>query len=304
MDNFKISGIIPPLITPLTGHLSLDQKALERIIDHVIQGGVDGIFLLGSTGEGPSLTHEVKKHVIESGVKWVSDRVPVFINITSTSHTDSIRLAEFSSLPGADYAVLAPPYYFDMSQGELLRYCTAVADQSPIPILLYNIPLYAKTKFEPGTVWQLAAHENIVGIKDSSGSINYIHQLLKERKSEHFSILVGPELLLGESLLLGCDGGVCGGANLYPGLFSKFYAAAVKKKQERISMYQKLLEQLNTRVYQAADSPMSISIGLKYILAQKGICSAQMALPVYDALSVNQKHLLDELDREFSNLGY
>ena len=304
MDHFKTSGIIPPIITPLTGTSNLDRNALERIIDHVITGGVNGIFLLGSTGEGASLIHEVRKHVIEAGVKWISNRVPVYINITSTSHLDSLRLAEFASLAGAEFGVLAPPFYFEMNQNELMRFYTEVADRSPLPLLLYNAPQYTKTSIKPKTVRKLASHQNIVGIKDSSGNMNYIRQLVETRQNESFSILVGPELMLSECLLFGCDGGICGGANLYPGLYAKIYQTALEENREELKSYQILLEQINTNVYQTIDSPMRIPIGIKYILSLKGICSQHMAIPVHDELSGDQKNLMDNLETKFLKLGY
>ena len=297
-------GIIPPLITPLTTQHSLDQNGLVQLIEHVIAGGINGIFLLGSTGEGASLTNEVKKHVIKTGVKSASGRVPVYVNISSTSYLDAIQLAQFASLSDADYAVLAPPYYFKMKQSELIGYFSGVADQSPIPVLLYNAPQYTKSKIESATVWKLSSHKNIVGIKDSSGSMEYIHQLIRERGNEHFPILVGPELLLGECVILGCDGGVCGGANLFPGLYSKIYQASLKRDMEEVNIYQKLLERIHSEIYHLIDSPMSIQIGLKYILSPKGLCSPQMALPVYEELTEEQKLSLNNLEKDFSRLGY
>ncbi|MFC2116637.1 dihydrodipicolinate synthase family protein [Bacteroidota bacterium] len=298
MERLNISGIIPPLVTPVTEGLELDKEALGTLIEHVIEGGVNGIFLLGTTGECASLNDEIRQEAISLAVSAVKGRIPVFINISTPSYLESLALAGYASAAGADYTVMAPPYYFDMNQEELMRYFELIADRSKVPLLLYNAPQYTKTAIEPETVRKLALHENIVGIKDSSGNMDYVHQLLKDRTDENFSIFIGPELLLGECVQLGCSGGVNGGANIFPKLFVNMYLASSRNKLDEMKKWQSLIAKVQEHVYDAADSPMGIVIGLKYALSAKGISTDQMLMPVYNKLSDEKKEKINDLIRE------
>jgi len=297
-----LHGIIPPLISPLTAQLSLDAYALERIIEHVIAGGVSGIFLLGSTGEGPSMSVETKKDLIRESVKISSGRIPVIVNISSTSYLESRQMAEFAATEGSSYTVLSPSFYFKMNKSELLNYYWSLADHSPLPLLIYNAPEYTRGFIDAELFKELSSHQNIKGIKDSSGNMAYIHELVNVRPDESFPILIGPEILLGESLLLGCNGGVCGGANLYPELYVKLYRAAVEKNMEEMARIQKVIQEIHTRLYTVASSPMGIVIGLKYLMWKRGLCSARMAMPVYETLSAEKKTILETLHKEILQL--
>ena len=297
-----LSGIITPLLTPLTRQLNLDTQALGRIIEHVIAGGINGIFLLGSTGEGPALSKKIRKQVLREGVKSISGRVPLFINISAASFLEAKAMAELAAIEGADYVVLSPPFYFEMNRHELLRYYISLAEHSPIPLLVYNAPMYTKTAVDPELIAEFIKHPNIVGIKDSSESISYIHKLLYARGEEHFPILIGPEMLLGESLLLGCEGGVCGGANLYPSIYVKYYQAAKEKNMDDMERYQEVLQLIQTRLYAVSGSPMGIVIGLKYLLSKRGLCSEHLAMPVYESLSREQINTIELLDNEIRQI--
>ena len=292
-----------PLITPLTGTLELDTDALYRLIEHVIAGGVNGIFLPGTNGECASLPIEIRKELIISAMEAIRGRVPLFVNVSTSSYLESLNLIEFSAEIGADYAVLAPPFYFNMNQKELLRYIEMLADRSSLPLFLYNAPQYFKTEIETGTVAELARHEKIMGIKDSSGNMDYFGQLLNGRKKDDFTVLVGPEIFLGECVTLGCNGGVNGGSNMFPKLYVNMYQAAVRKDSKEIKKWQALIGKVEQDVYSITDSPVNTIIGLKYILAIKGICSEQMAMPVYSPFTEQQKRIMQELVAEFDGYG-
>jgi 4-hydroxy-tetrahydrodipicolinate synthase len=289
MYNSDVAGIIPPLITPLTSELEFDHEAYGRLIEHVIQGGVNGIFILGTNGEFPNLTIEIRISIIRRAVETIANRVPVFVNISSSSYLETLQLAECTSESGADYVVLSPPYYFCMNQREVVRYYQLVADHSKLPLFLYNAPQYTTTELEPETVSELALHEKIIGIKDSSGNIDYIHRLLDQRRDDHFSILTGLEKILGECILIGCNGGVNGGGNLFPRLYVRMYEAAKRKNLDEMHKLQSIINRIYKYIYEIHDSPNNIILGLKYALSLKGICPQQMAMPYYERISDQQK---------------
>ena len=148
----KFKGVIPPIVTPLLDQEHLDEEGVERLVEHLLDGGVNGIFALGTTGEAPSLDGVLKRRMLERVCKAASGRVPVLAGITDTSFTESLRLAAHAAECGASALVLAPPYYFPAGQPELLDYIEHLVPRLPLPLMLYNMPAMTKLNFEPETV--------------------------------------------------------------------------------------------------------------------------------------------------------
>ena len=224
----KLSGIIPPLVTPLKARDELDVEGLERLIEHVIAGGVSGIFALGTTGEAPSLSYRLRREMIRRCVEFVAGRVPVLVGVTDTAFVESVELARHAADCGADFAVLTTPYYFPAGQTELTAYVRNLAPLIPIPLVLYNMPGMTKVWFEVETLRALSDIDTIVGVKDSGGDLEYFRQVcqLKSIRPD-WSVLIGPEAKLREAHAVGGDGGVSGGANVTPSTFVR-HANALK----------------------------------------------------------------------------
>ena len=165
-----LTGIVPPMITPLLDCDTLDREGTVRLVEHLLSAGVHGLFLLGTTGEGPSLSYKVRYEFVELVCKQNAGRVPVIVAITDTSFAESIRLANHAKECGANYLVAAPPYYFPGNQTELVNYYKALADNLPLPLFLYNMPSKVHVFLNVTSVLELSKHPNIVGVKDSSGS--------------------------------------------------------------------------------------------------------------------------------------
>jgi 2-dehydro-3-deoxy-D-pentonate aldolase len=272
-----LRGVITAMVTPLDQDLNLDQKGLERLVEHLIAGGVHGIFILGTTGEAPNLPYDVRFAVIEQTCKLAGTRVPVIVGITDTSHKDAIRMAAKSYECGALAVVAAPPYYFQVSQADLLNYFKRLALESPLPLFLYNVPLNTHHWIEVETVIQLAAESNITGLKDSGLKMGYFHAVREGlRGRSDFSLLVGPDDLLAEAVLLGAHGGMAGGSNVWPRLFVALYEAAAAGDLSRVVALQQHAMQFNTAVYRSAN-PLR---GLKCALSILGICNTDLTLPL------------------------
>lgn len=278
----KIKGIVPPMITPLKGQDELDIAGLERLVEHILGGGVHGLFLLGTTGEGPSLSYKLRKELLERTCKLVNGRVPVLACVTDTSFTESINLAGYAADCGCHAAVASAPYYFAPDQPELMEYVEHLAAQMPLPLYLYNMPGLTKVSFSADVVRRSMDVPGIVGLKDSSCSMLYFHEIraiIGER--EDYNLLVGPEEMLGETVLLGGDGGVNGGANLYPSLYVELYNAAASQDVKKMwELHQKVIE-LSRTVYHVGRHPSSIIKGLKGALNILGICDDFMAEPYH-----------------------
>jgi dihydrodipicolinate synthase/N-acetylneuraminate lyase len=277
-----LRGIIPPMVTPLLDRDTLDVPGLERLIEHILAGGVHGLFILGTTGETPSLSHRLRHELIERVCAQVRGRVPVLVGITDTSFVESVELARKSAQARAQALVLAPPYYFPTGQPELLEYLKHLTPELPLPLFLYNNPNRPRPAFEPATVRAAADVPGIVGLKDSSANMIYFHQvqfLLEDRPD--FTVLMGPEQLLAESVLLGAHGGVCGGANLLPRLFVDLYEAARAKDLVRVQSLHRTVMRFDATLYSVGRYESSFLKGLKCALSCLGICSDFLAEPFH-----------------------
>ena len=277
-----LRGIIPPMVTPLKSRDELDGAGLERLIEHILAGGVHGLFILGTTGEAPSLSYRLRRELIDRSCRQVAGRVPVLVGITDTAFVESVNVARAAAAAGAQAVVLAPPYYFPAGQEELLEYLQHLVPELPLPLFLYNMPSMTKLVFEPATVRRALDIPGIVGLKDSSGNMVYFHRLqrlLRERPD--FSLLVGPEELLGETVMLGGHGGVNGGANLFPQLYVHLYDAAVAGNRDRVEAVHEIVMQISDTIYSTGRHSSSFLKGLKCALALEGICNDFLAEPFH-----------------------
>lgn len=277
----KWRGLFPPMVTPLTEGQVLDVEGTERMVSHLIQGGVDGIFLLGTTGEGPHVPYVVRRALVKKVCGIVAGQVPVLVGITETSQAEAVQFAAFCADAGASACVAAPPYYFQLQQMELVAYFTTLAESLPLPLFLYNMPAHTETMIQPDTVARLAAHPNIVGIKDSSANIAYFNHLKEAVRpfSEQFSLFMGPDEAAGETTLLGADGGVCSGANLFPSLFSQMIRAALCGDIQTVRKCQEKTTRASGLLYCIMPGQSSFLRGMKCALAEMGLIQNVLTPP-------------------------
>mgnify|MGYP001145941808 CR=1 FL=1 len=165
-----LHGIIPPMVTPLLENSEIDLIGLKRLVEHLLQGGVHGIFLLGTNGEGPSLSYPAKKQLITEACRIVNKRVPILVNITDSSIDSALEIAEFAKTAGADALVIAPPFYFPISEQEMIEYLDVLAPKLPLPFLIYDIPSCTKLHLSIKTI-RRAKELGAIGFKDSSGDM-------------------------------------------------------------------------------------------------------------------------------------
>ncbi len=278
--NEALRGIITPMATPLKSPDALDEAGLERLVEHVLAGGVHGLFILGSTGEAPALSYRLRREVIDRACRQVAGRVPLLVGITDTAAAETIEMAAYAHRAGADAVVLTTPYYYSMAQAELLNYLERLVPQLPLPAFLYNLPGLTKVPFQVETVRRAAQIPGIAGLKDSSGDMVYFHELqLALADRPEFSLFIGKEELLAEAVLLGAHGGVCGGANLFPELYVKLYEAAVAGDLARVRTLHGTVMRVSGIVYGVGSHASSYLKGLKCALSVFGICGDTMAQP-------------------------
>lgn len=275
-----LRGIVPPLITPMLTREQLDVAGLERLIGRILGGGVHGVFLLGTTGEAPSLSYRVRREVIDRACKIVNGRVPVIVGITDTSMTEAVNLAGHAADAGAQAVVTAAPYYFPAGQPELVDWVRQLLPMLPLPAYLYNMPQMTKVRFEPEMIRELTDMEGIAGLKDSSGDLNYFQQLVEIAKARpDWRVFVGPEHLLVETLRLGGHGGVNGGAQVDPGLLVGLYESTLSGNQAAVDRLQTRLLKLG-EIYRIGSHASAVIKGIKCALNLMEICSGEMVEPL------------------------
>jgi 4-hydroxy-tetrahydrodipicolinate synthase len=269
---------------------TIDVEGLEKQLERLIAGGVVGVFILGSSGEAQNISFHVRKELIKHTCRYVNNRINVLVGITNTSFSESLALSTIAAEHGADALVAAPPYYYALGQDELIQYYTHLAKRLVLPLFLYNMPSHVKVMIEPQTVRTLSDNINIVGIKDSSANGVYFQKLIHIfRDRPDFGILVGPEEMLAETVMMGGHGGVNGGANLFPELFVSLYNAAANFDFEKITELHSRVMDVSMSLYNIGRFASSYIKGIKTALNLMGVCSDYMAEPF---------HKFEEKERE------
>ena len=277
----KLTGLIPPMVTPLDAKRRLDKKGTKNMVNHLLKGGVDGIFLLGTTGEGPHLSYAIRVELVKTVCGLVKGCVPVLVGITETDLDDAVAFAARCKAHGASAVVAAPPYYFKLTQAECVAWFTEMADRLPLPLVVYDMPAHTDTIIEPSTIAKLAAHPNIIAMKDSSSIIALFNKfrVALEPYAEKFSLFMGPDEAMGEAVLLGADGGVCTGANLWPAQFKAMYLAAKAGDVESVRRLQRFTTMSSYLLYGLGQGQIGFLKGVKCALAEMGLIQNVLAAP-------------------------
>lgn len=278
--SLSIQGIIPPMVTPLNEDYSLDIESLEKLIHHILAGGASGLFILGTTGEGPSLPYPLRHEMVKEVCRIVGSRVPVMVCITDTIYSEAIRLAHKAYEAGAAAVVTAPPYYFPLDATDLYNYIEQMSAELPLPLFLYNIPSHTKTAFSHDTILKASKLPNVIGYKDSTCDMLAFHRL-HPLLDTNFTQLIGPEELMGEFVLMGGHGGVSGGANVFPKLYTTLCQAAMQRDIEKVVTLQNKVGEVSAALYGLNGQPAGTVLkGIKLALSVMGICQDHLAPPL------------------------
>jgi 4-hydroxy-tetrahydrodipicolinate synthase len=271
----RFTGLIPPTLTPLDANERLDRPAVRRLVDFLIEGGVDGLFILGSTGEAPTLRLAVRQALVEATVEAVGGRMPVIAGVLEPATARVIDDLQALAGRGLDAYVITAPYYFGgPTDDELAGHFQRVAEAADRPILLYNIPQTTKVNLSAELVLRLSGHPNVAGIKDSSGNWEQVQQIILERPDPDFVVLQGHEAYSAVTLLAGGDGLVPGHANIYPRLCADLLAAAKRgdlAEAFRLQARFDALGRLEPRVWLQ---------GMKVVLKALGIMDDHVSSPL------------------------
>ncbi len=282
LEASDIKGIVPPTTTPLNEDDTIDRDGVARLMDWFVDAGCVGIFAIGSSGEGPSLTREMRFEMVDACADALGGRIPLLAGISSPSYKESLLQAEEVAELGADAIVATCPYYFFYGQNELRDYFLALADASAIPLVIYDIPARSDNELEPHTVLELAENDNIIGLKDSTGNIERGIDLANELADSDFVLMQGSERLLGTAALMGYEGAVMGMANACPKLFVALLEAG---REGDVQKTRELQETVNAAFpYFFAAEPGTANIGsivgaMKTAQELQGLIDRRMLFP-------------------------
>ncbi|UFI43494.1 4-hydroxy-tetrahydrodipicolinate synthase [Pseudomonas savastanoi] len=211
----QFRGIIPALVTPFTADQQLDEQALRNLIENLLNAGVHGLFVLGTNGEFFTLSESEKLKIARITVEAAAGRVPVVVGTGAFATHEVIEMNKKMIDVGADALSIITPYFNAISQPELIKHYTAIADASELPLMMYNIPAKTGMSIGIGAVATLSQHPQIKGIKDSAGNFDALVQMMHYR-SDDFAVFAGTDSLIYWNLLAGGDGAIAATANAVP----------------------------------------------------------------------------------------
>jgi dihydrodipicolinate synthase/N-acetylneuraminate lyase len=279
-ENIKCQGVIVPLATPFTPEGQIDADGVCRLIDHLIAGGVEGIFVLGTTGEAPSIPAVEKIKLVEIAVEHTKNRATVYAGISSNCFHESVTMGNCFMDLGADVLAAHPPCYYPLGDEELLRYFMNLADDVDGPLMLYNIPATTKLSLSIDTAEQLSRHERIIGLKDSENTPGRLEAAMERFAGQSdFSYVVGCAALSAKGLALGAAGIVPSGANLYPRLYHSLFEAARDGDEPAADKLQQQTDRASA-VYQGNKTLGQSLAALKAALHILGVCGPTVLPPL------------------------
>ena len=278
-ENF--GGVVPPLCTPFTNDGKIDAASLERLVEYQIEGGVTGIFALGSTSEAGAMNDAQRREVLELTVKFVNGRVPVLAGAIAMSTGTVIDYARMAEELGADAVVLCAPYYIRPSQEEVIRHFQLVKAETSLPLLAYHIPFNVQTVITTETLCALAEQGLIVGVKDSSGEeANFRAIVAAMQDFPQVSVFTGSELTVDYAIFGGADGMVPGLGNVDPAGYRRLYDASIAGDWDAARAEQARLTALFAIIRQATPGRVGFTSsalgGFKTALRELGVIETNM----------------------------
>ena len=293
--NIRFEGIFSPTITPLDEKERVDELGFINQLNRLLDNGIHGIYLLGTSGEFTTLTNTERERAMDIAIKAIGGRVPIICGVMDTSTQRVIQNIEIAEQFGVDAVAATPGYYYPSTDdADLIEFYYDVAASTDLPVFVYNIPSTVKTAIKPYVVAQLAETcENIVGIKDSSGDwTNCLSLLARLGDKPDFSIMLGSHTALGAAVLFGADGGVVSISNVAPKESVALYNAAKARDIDEVHRLQKLLLRLS-KIYTYGQGVS----GMKACLEILGVCNAYTTsplLPTGESVKDEIRQLLSE----------
>jgi 4-hydroxy-tetrahydrodipicolinate synthase len=286
------SGSLTALVTPFRGG-EVDQRALAVLVERQIDSGTQGLVPCGSTGEAATLTHDEQMEIVRNVVRLAKGRIPVIAGTGSNSTAEAIRLTRAAEEAGADGALLISPYYNKPTQEGIFRHYAAVAEASRLPLILYNIPGRTASNMEVATIARLSRLKTIVGVKEASGSLAHVLEIIGASDPD-FAVYAGDDILTLPIMAAGGKGVISVVANVVPREFAELATTLLDGDLPRArSLMQWLLPLVRATTLEVNPIP------IKTALALMGVCTEEFRLPLTSATDATRTKLQQVL-REYA----
>ena len=262
------------MATPLTPDEKIDKQSLCKLVRYLMEGGVYGIVALGSTGEFPAMTESIRQELIETVLDEVNGKIPVVIGCGEPGTRRTIEQVKAASITRANGVLVALPCYFPLDQTGVTRHYEMVADASTLPVIAYNFPQMTKITIATDTLARLASHENIIGVKDSSGDFFGLQRYLEATAGADFAVMSGNPALGLAAYQAGAKGGIYAGCSLFPKQCVDCYVAYRNNDMATAVALQKRLSLI----------PLMSGFGpnaavIKFGLSKLGVCGPSVTAP-------------------------
>jgi len=292
--DLRFKGVGAALITPFDEQNEIDYPGLKRLIDLVTEGDVDYLVVQGTTGESPTVSAKEKQEILTFTIKNNTKALPVVYGLGGNDTKSVLDCIKETDLTGVDAILSVCPYYNKPTQDGIIAHFTAIADASPVPVLLYNVPGRTVINMKPDTIVLLAGHPNIIGIKDAGGSVEQSLEL-SARVPDDFLLLSGDDNLVTTTASVGWHGVISVIANAFPKEFTDLTWHALEGRFKEATKLQLAFLEFDTLLYIESNP-----VGIKKCLEIKGICSSDVRLPLLKA----SKKLGEQLETAMKREGF
>ena len=287
---FRGTGIA--LVTPFKQDRTIDIEALVRIVNHVIDNGADFLVVLGTTSEAPTLTAEEKNLVINTILKTNAQRLPVLLGMGGNNTQAVIEAIKAQDFTGIQGILSVVPYYNKPNQRGMKAHFEAIADASPVPVMLYNVPGRVGVNLQAATCVELARHPNIIAVKEASGNLMQIMEILRD-KPDDFDVLSGDDGITQPLMALGAQGVISVAANAYIKPFAHMMAAMKEGRSEEALKLHLAMLRMNQLIF-ADGNPA----GIKCLMNLMGLCQNVLRLPLVPVSDTVQH----DIENEYNNI--
>ena len=290
MKNNPFVGTGVALITPFNEDFSVDYKSLENIVEFTLSNGSDFLVALGTTSEAPTLTQEEKDKVLKTIIETANKRCPIMLGMGGNNTMSLLTSIKSQDFTGVDGILSVVPYYNKPNQRGMKAHFEMVADNSPVPVVLYNVPGRVGVNLQASTCVELAQHPNIVAVKEASGNLQQIMEILRDKPAD-FDVLSGDDSITQPMMALGAKGVISVAANGYPDMFCKMVKSMMNVDvKTAIDIHYKTLK-MNNLIF-ADGNPA----GIKCLMAHRNLCKNVLRLPL---VTVNE-NVKKDIENEFN----
>lgn len=283
---FKGTGVA--LVTPFKADQSIDTDALTRIVNHVIDNGADFLVVLGTTSEAPTLTKDEKNLVISTILKDNAGRLPILLGMGGNNTQAVIEAVKAQDFAGIDGILSVVPYYNKPNQRGMKAHFEAIADASPVPVVVYNVPVRVGVNLQAATCMELAEHPNIIAVKEASGNLQQIMEILRDKPAD-FDVLSGDDGITQPLMALGATGVISVAANAYTSQFSRMMKAQKEGKTDEALRLHYAMLKMNQLIF-ADGNPA----GIKCLMSHIGLCENVLRLPLVTANEKVENDIVEE----------